>query len=154
MFFSFFWRLNTLLWRDFTLFFLLFQEERFLPAPDVTRRLGTSTPIAKQDPGASPPYYRSASAASSSSNSAASSSEYYLHVRPDLYRDRSAAVISPRARSRRYVRKGEASGSAFGVNVWLCRPEFVCFERFSCKLAVESIGNAVESRLATASTTL
>ncbi|XP_022919017.1 uncharacterized protein [Onthophagus taurus] len=44
-------------------------EERFPPAPDVTRRLGASTPITTKPEAGTPPYYRSASAASSSSTS-------------------------------------------------------------------------------------
>ncbi|XP_017780973.1 PREDICTED: dipeptidase 1-like [Nicrophorus vespilloides] len=40
------------------------QEERFPPAPDVTRRLGATTPIGKGD---TPPYYRAASVTNSSS---------------------------------------------------------------------------------------
>ncbi|XP_057661133.1 uncharacterized protein LOC130896821 [Diorhabda carinulata] len=49
------------------------QEERpFGPAPDVTRRMGSTTVLGKAVPPGSPPYYRSTSAASSSSNSGSS----------------------------------------------------------------------------------
>lgn len=56
---------------------MVLQDDRFPPAPDVTRRLGTAgvAPLGKPEPPGTPPYYRAASATSSSSNSA-SSSEY------------------------------------------------------------------------------
>lgn len=61
------------------------QEDRFAPAPDVTRRLGSTTPLGKPEAG-TPPYYRAASATNSSSSNSTSSSEYniVIYVTKDL----------------------------------------------------------------------